>query len=67
MVVRSSSGIFARLALRDASPGDPSIIIDVIFVVVIGARPVRRGGRSQSLGYVRDVAAEVKPVASRGS
>ena len=45
----------------------PSVIVNVIFAVIIGTRPVRRGRRSQSLGYVRVVAVEVIPVASRGS
>lgn len=60
MIIGSSSGIFARLAWRDASPGGPSAIADVISAVTIGARPVGRGSRRQSLGYVGDVAVEVK-------
>jgi hypothetical protein len=52
MTIGSSSGIFARLAWKDASPGGPSVIADVISAVAIGAGPVGRGSRSQSLGYV---------------
>ena len=59
MVLGLSSGIFMPPAWRDVSPGGPSVIVDAIPVVAIGARPVRRGSRSQSLRYVGDVAVEV--------
>lgn len=52
MTIGSSSGIFAQPAWRDASPGGPSVIVDVISAVVIGVRPVGRGSRNQSLRYV---------------
>jgi hypothetical protein len=52
IVVGLSSGIFARPAWRDASPGGPSVIVDAIFAVTIGARPIGRDRRSLSLGYV---------------
>jgi hypothetical protein len=67
MVIGSSSGIFARPAWRDASPGGVSVIVDVNFAIVIDARPVGRGRRSRLLRYVGDVAVEVKPVVPWGS
>jgi hypothetical protein len=67
MVVGSSSGIFAQPAWRNASPGGSSVIVDVIFAVATGARPVARDRRSQSLG-VRwgTLLVEVKLIAPRG-
>jgi hypothetical protein len=53
MVVESSSGIFARPVWRDASLGGLCVIVEAIFAVAIGARPVGWGSRSQLLGYIR--------------
>jgi hypothetical protein len=61
MVVGSSFGIFARPAWRDASPGGPCVIVDVIFAVVIGVLGANHGG---TLG---DFAVEVKLVGTWGS
>jgi hypothetical protein len=61
MLVESSPSLFARPVWRDASPGGLCIIIDVIFAVVIGARPVGRVSRSH-LGIFVFVEVEVKSV-----
>ena len=58
--------VFARLAWRDASPAGLSVIVDVIFAVVISARPVGRGRTSQSLGYVGGCCGRGETCCTRG-